>query len=50
MDTYNEKYIKETILVADFLLHVSGFFIIHNTWDPRVMPSYADLELCCLYF
>ena len=27
MDTYNEKYLKGTASVADFLLHVRGFFL-----------------------
>ena len=44
MDTYNEKCLKGTLSVADFLLHVRGFFIVHSIWDNDV------LELRCLYF
>ena len=35
METYNEKYLKGAPLVADFLLHDKGVFILHNTWDLR---------------
>ena len=33
MDTYNEKYLKGTPSVREFLLHVRGFLIVHNIWD-----------------
>ena len=33
MDTFNEKYLKGTPSVADFLFHVRTFFIVHNICD-----------------
>ena len=35
MDTYNEKYLKGIPSLADFLLHVRGFFIVNTfaTYD-----------------
>ena len=35
MDTSNEKYLKRILSVADFLLQVGGFFIVHNICDLR---------------
>ena len=35
MDTYNDKYLKATPSVANFLLRVGGFIIVHNILDLR---------------
>ena len=35
MDTFNRKYLKRIFSVADFLLHVRRFFILHNICDLR---------------
>ena len=41
MGTCNEKYLKETASVADFLLHVRGFVILHKYLRSTMLWSYV---------